>query len=89
MDILISSNLERLLYHLSGNNGTEIKKLMEQLEQKRFLSELQIGYLAECRPGELLVLESGQQGENLYIRGVDEEGKARFESELQFGQVIP
>ena len=62
---------------------------MEQLEQKRFLSELQIGYLAECRPGELLVLESGQQGENLYIRGVDEEGKARFESELQFGQVIP
>ena len=62
---------------------------MEQLERERFLSELQIGYLAECRPGELLVLESGQQGENLYIRGVDEEGKARFESELQFGQVIP
>lgn len=25
MDILISSNLERLLYHLSGQNGEEIK----------------------------------------------------------------
>lgn len=32
MDILISSNLERLLYHLSGNNGAEISALMESLE---------------------------------------------------------
>lgn len=32
MDILISSNLERLLYHLSGGNGAEIKGLMEQLD---------------------------------------------------------
>lgn len=32
MDILISSNLERLLYHLSGNNGEEIKGLMEALD---------------------------------------------------------
>lgn len=32
MDILISSNLERLLYHLSGNDGEEISRLMKQLE---------------------------------------------------------
>ena len=32
MDILISSNLERLLYHLSGGNGAEIKGLMERLD---------------------------------------------------------
>lgn len=32
MDILISSNLEELLYHLSGNNGDEIKALMEALD---------------------------------------------------------
>ena len=32
MDILISSNLERLLYHLSGSNGEEIKALMQQLD---------------------------------------------------------
>lgn len=32
MDILISSNLERLLYHLSGGNGAEVKGLMERLE---------------------------------------------------------
>ena len=37
MDILISSNLERLLYHLSGGNGEEIKGLMESLDaEKRY-----------------------------------------------------
>ncbi|MBQ2746972.1 MAG: threonine synthase [Firmicutes bacterium] len=35
MDILISSNLERLLYHLSGNNGAEIKDLMEKLDTEK------------------------------------------------------
>ena len=33
MDILISSNLERLLYHLSGGNGKEIAGLMESLKK--------------------------------------------------------
>ena len=31
MDILISSNLERLLYHISGQDDTLVKNLMEQL----------------------------------------------------------
>ena len=35
MDILISSNLERLLYHLSGNNGDEVKELMNNLDQNK------------------------------------------------------
>ena len=34
MDILISSNLERLLYHLSGGNGKEIAGLMESLKKE-------------------------------------------------------
>ncbi len=34
MDILISSNLERLLYHLSDGDGPYIKTLMEQLNEK-------------------------------------------------------
>jgi threonine synthase len=34
MDILISSNLERLLYHLSDNNGTYTTGLMERLSAK-------------------------------------------------------
>lgn len=36
MDILISSNLERLLYHLSGGNGEQIKILMKQLDEKKY-----------------------------------------------------
>ena len=35
MDILISSNLERLLYHLSGDDGEEIKALMASLEEDK------------------------------------------------------
>ncbi|WP_425331126.1 threonine synthase [Clostridium aminobutyricum] len=35
MDILISSNLERLLYHLSGGNAAEIKDLMESLDREK------------------------------------------------------
>ena len=35
MDILISSNLERLLYHLAGNDGGEIRRLMDQLESDK------------------------------------------------------
>lgn len=35
MDILISSNLERLLYHLSGNDAVEIARLMESLKKDK------------------------------------------------------
>ena len=33
MDILISSNLERLLYHLAGNDPAEVRSLMGQLSE--------------------------------------------------------
>lgn len=37
MDIVISSNLERLLYHMSGNDSAQIKQLMSDLTTtKRF-----------------------------------------------------
>ncbi len=34
MDILVSSNLERLLYHLSGEDAGEIRRLMADLDEK-------------------------------------------------------
>lgn len=36
MDILISSNLERLLYHLSGDDAEEVGGYMEALEKDKF-----------------------------------------------------
>lgn len=61
---------------------------MDRLEEERFLSQMQIDYLAECRPGELLDLETGQEGEELYVQGTDQEGKPRFEAALGFGQAL-
>lgn len=34
MDILISSNLERLIYHITGNHGEQTRKLMDALSQQ-------------------------------------------------------
>ncbi|MDR0852843.1 MAG: threonine synthase [Clostridiales Family XIII bacterium] len=36
MDILISSNLERLLYHLSGGDTSEVASLMKSLDESRY-----------------------------------------------------
>lgn len=35
MDILISSNLERLLFHLAGGKAAEVKALMESLDKEK------------------------------------------------------
>lgn len=59
MDILISSNLERLLYTLTGENTVEVKGLMEDLQQsgaytitedmKKALKDFVGGYASEER----------------------------------------
>ena len=53
MDILISSNLERLLFDLCGNDGAKVNSLMAQLKEKRMyqvdedmLKKLQAKYAA-------------------------------------------
>ncbi len=62
---------------------------METLEQGRFLSTMQIGYLAECRPGDMLSIQTGEQADGYYVCGLDREGKSRFEAELFFGESLP
>ena len=62
---------------------------LEGLPEDRFLAEMQIGYLAECRPGDLLTLQVGEQGEGRYVRGIDAGGNSRFEAALFFGEVLP
>ena len=59
---------------------------MERLSGDRYLAELQIGYLAECRPGEVLTLQTSGLGDSRFVRGVDDAGKPRFESALFFGE---
>jgi hypothetical protein len=43
--------------------------------------------LAECRPGEVLTIQTGELEEGKYVRGVDEGGKSRFETALFFSEV--
>ncbi len=59
---------------------------MEHLSKNRYLAEMQIGYLAECRPGEVLSIQTSGLGDSRFVRGVDLEGKPRFESVLLFGE---
>ena len=62
---------------------------LERLPEDCFLSSMQIGYLAECRPGDLITMEAAEEAENAYVRGMDESGKSRFEAALFFGKVLP
>ena len=59
---------------------------MERLSDDRYLAELQIGYLAECRPGEVLTIQTSGLGDSRFVRGIDATGKPRFEAALYFGE---
>lgn len=62
---------------------------MEEVGGEKFLSSLQIGYLAECKAGEMLKLCLGEEGGTLFLRGVDEDGKSRFEAAIIFSELLP
>lgn len=57
---------------------------MAALEQDAFLSAMEIGYLAECRPGETLDLFAGEREGIRYVRGVGPEGTDRFTAAMEF-----
>ena len=54
-----------------------------------YVRQMQLGYTAECRPGEVIDLLVGGAGEERFVRGVDENGKTRFDVALKLGQDIP
>jgi acyl-ACP thioesterase len=62
---------------------------LERLEEGRFVSSMQIGYLKECRPGEQLTLSTGQTGELWVVHGADEGGTPRFDAGLTLADVRP
>lgn len=55
---------------------------METLGREYFISSLQLGYLAECLPGEELDLFTLEQEGTHYIRGMDAAAKPRFDAAL-------
>lgn len=55
---------------------------METLGKGRFLSELQISYLAQCRAGETIRLSTLVQDGRFYVEGRGAEGKPRFDASL-------
>jgi len=55
---------------------------LEKLGPGQFVSSLQIGYQAECRAGEGVVLLAGSSGGVNYVHGADEAGKTRFDAAL-------
>ncbi len=61
----------------------------EGLERGQFVREMQLGYHAECRPGEVIDLLYARQGEEYFVHGMDESGKTRFDVRLILGQDIP
>ncbi|NCB62283.1 MAG: acyl-ACP thioesterase [Clostridia bacterium] len=55
---------------------------METLGKGRFLSELQVSYLAECRAGETIRLSTLERDGRFYVEGIGMEGKPRFDASL-------
>ncbi|MEG2421843.1 MAG: thioesterase, partial [Oscillospiraceae bacterium] len=60
---------------------------LETMGAGRFVSQLQLGYLAECRPGEQLNLYTAQEGEKRYVRGTDQQKTPRFDGFLTLGEL--
>jgi len=60
---------------------------MDKLPVDKFLAEMQIGYLKECRPGEMLDIRLGEcEDGRTYLCGYDETGVARFDAAVVFGE---
>ena len=55
---------------------------LETLGAGRFVSALQIGFLNECRPGEILCLHTAAGGDGGFVHGTDEAGQSRFDAAL-------
>lgn len=54
-----------------------------QIGKRSFVSSLQLGYLGECRAGEVLHIHAGPDEDGLwYIHGLDENGTARFDAAM-------
>lgn len=58
---------------------------LEELPEERFVSAMQIGYVTECLPGELLELHTARQEEQDFVHGTDRKGTTRFDAAVWYG----
>ena len=70
------------------NNTKYADVLMDALNARelegRFVSQLQLNYSQECKPGETMEISRVLEEDHCYIDGCSDDGKRRFESTLQF-----
>ena len=59
------------------------------LPEDVFVAGMQLGYHAECRPGEVIDLYTTRQEQSCFVHGIDETGKSRFDVQIFLGQDIP
>lgn len=52
-------------------------------QENQFISSMQIGYLAECRPGEMLTLFRDESESAPFVRGKGNDGVPRFDSVIE------
>ena len=57
---------------------------MERCPEDRFLAEMQLGYVAECRASEEIDIQVGGQEETRFVQGVDGDGNVRFQVRMGF-----
>ena len=58
------------------------------LQEGQFVSQMQLGYSAECRPGEVIDLLIARQEQTCFVHGIDETGKTRFDAQVFLVQDI-
>lgn len=61
---------------------------MERLGEGKFVSSLQVGFLAECLPGENIHIFTGEAEGVWYAHGSDIEGKSRFDAALTLSDLV-
>ena len=58
----------------------------ERLPPEQFVSELQLGYVAECRPGEMLDISTAWADGAAFAQGMGPDGRSRFEARVQIAE---
>ena len=58
---------------------------LEGRRPEEFVQEMQIGYLAQCWPGETLDILARREGEQFLVRGEDAGGAVRFDASMTLG----